>query len=42
MIAAGALPADSPMPAVNPASTSLARMIDVPVPTGEITSWATS
>jgi aminoglycoside phosphotransferase (APT) family kinase protein len=42
MIAASALPPDSPMPMVNPASTSLARMIDVPVPTGEITSWATS
>jgi aminoglycoside phosphotransferase (APT) family kinase protein len=42
MIEAGLLPADSPMPAVNPASISLARMIDVPVPTGTVTSWAVS
>jgi aminoglycoside phosphotransferase (APT) family kinase protein len=42
MIEAGALPADSPMPALNPASISLAGMLDLPAPTGEVTSWATS
>jgi aminoglycoside phosphotransferase (APT) family kinase protein len=42
MIDAGALPADSPMPAVNPASISLAGMLGLPTPAGEVTSWAMS
>jgi hypothetical protein len=41
MIRAGALPADSPMPSVNPASVALAGLLGEPVPTGEVTSWAT-
>jgi aminoglycoside phosphotransferase (APT) family kinase protein len=42
MIDAGLLPPDSPMPAVNPASIALAGLIDAPVPTGVVTSWATT
>jgi aminoglycoside phosphotransferase (APT) family kinase protein len=42
MIRAGALPADSPMPSVNPASVALAGLLGLPVPTGEVTSWVTS
>jgi aminoglycoside phosphotransferase (APT) family kinase protein len=42
MIDAGALPPDSPMPAVNPASIALAALIGIPAPEGVVTSWATS
>jgi aminoglycoside phosphotransferase (APT) family kinase protein len=42
MIRAGALPADSAMPSVNPASVALAGLLGEPIPTGELTSWATN
>jgi aminoglycoside phosphotransferase (APT) family kinase protein len=41
LVEAGALPADSPMPMVNPAVVALAGMLGLPAPTGTVTSWAT-
>lgn len=39
MIAAGLLPADSPMALSNPASQLLAKLLDQPAPTGQTTSF---
>jgi aminoglycoside phosphotransferase (APT) family kinase protein len=39
MIAAGALPPDSPMPVSNPASILLARLLGLPAPEGDVTGF---
>jgi aminoglycoside phosphotransferase (APT) family kinase protein len=39
MIAGGALPPDNPMPFSNPASQLLAKLLDLPAPAGEATSF---
>jgi len=39
MIAGGALPADNPMPVSNPASQILAKLLDLPAPVGDSTSF---
>lgn len=39
LIAGGALPADNPMPVSNPASQILAKLLDLPAPAGDSTSF---
>jgi len=40
MIETGLLPAESPMPASNPASVLLAEYLGLPAPGDEIVGWA--